>query len=92
MRRFDGGEIRGLAVRLKETIDDGAAAFARQVQRQAFSAERFAQLFQHFFGTGIAAVDLVDDDEAAQLAIAGEVHEAVRDRIHSGGGADDDRR
>ena len=38
----------------------------------------------------IAAVDLVDDDQAAQLALARELHQTLREGVQAGGRAHDD--
>ncbi len=85
------GEVGLRLAGREEAVDDAAAAVGRQVERQALAAERFAQLGQHLLGLRVLAVDLVDDDEAAQLAVAREFHHALRDRLDAVDGADDDR-
>src|SRR5262249_33712520 len=40
---------------------------------------------------GVAAIDLVDDDEPAQLALARELHHALREGIYAARGAHDQR-
>ena len=90
MRRLDRGEIRRAAVGLKEAVHHAVAAAGGQIQRQAFAATRFAQLLQHVGAVGVAAVDLVDDDEPAQLALARKLHEALRERVDAVDGTDDD--
>jgi hypothetical protein len=63
--RPDGGEIRGMRVGMEEAVDDLRATFRRQVQWQAFGAEHLPHLLQYLLRLRVAAVDLVDDDEAA---------------------------
>ena len=47
VRRLDRGEVRRLAARLEEAVDDRLAAVGRQVERQAGLAEGFADLLEH---------------------------------------------
>ncbi len=75
----------------EEAVDDAAAAVDGQIHRQALAAERFAQIREHLLGPGVLAVDLVHDDEAAQLAVAREFHHPLRDGLDAVDGADDDR-
>src|SRR5205823_1434894 len=90
MRRFDRGKIRRAAVGLKEAVHHGVAAAGGQIQRQAFAAAGLVQLREHVAAVGVAAVDLVDDDDPAQLALARELHEALRERVDAVHGTDHD--
>ena len=90
MRRIDRGEIRLAAVGLKEAVHHGVAAAGGQIQRQAFAAAGLVQLREHVAAVGVAAVDLVDDDDPAQLALARELHEALRERVDAVHGTDHD--
>src|SRR6185436_12943922 len=90
VRRLHGREIRRLAMRLEEAVHDGRAAFAREVERQAFGTEQLAHGAQRRFGMSVLAVDLVDDDQPAQPAVAGEFHESLADRVDGRAHADDD--
>ena len=86
VRRLDRGEVGGAPVRLKETIHHAIAAAGGQVERQALGPERLAQLLEHLRTARFAAVDLVDDYQTAQLALACELHEALRQGIHAAHG------
>ena len=68
-------------MRLEEAVHHGITAAGGQIQRQALGPERFAQLLQHVGAVRIAAVDLVDDDQAAQFALARKLHQPLRERI-----------
>ena len=81
VRRLDGREIRRLAARLVEAVDDRLAAVGRQVERQAGLAEGLADVGQHLLGARLAAVDLVDDDQPAQAARLREFHHALGHRL-----------
>ena len=74
-------EVGRAAARLKEAVDDLGAALGGQVERQAFAPELLAHLRERLLDVRLAAVDLVDDDEAAQLALLREIHHALRDRF-----------
>ena len=78
------------AVRLEEAVDHGIAAAGRQVERQAFRSEGLAQLLQHIRAVCVAAVDLVDHDQAAQFALARELHEALGEAVDAAGSAHHD--
>ncbi len=84
-------EVHRIAVRLEKAVGHRRAALCGQIQRQTLRPERIAHLLQHAGGIGVPTVDLVDDDEAAQLPLACEVHEALRDRVDGAGCAEDDR-
>ena len=82
----------GSPARLKEAVDDRLAAVGRQVERQAGPAEGFTDLLEHLGGARLAAVDLVDHDQAADAACLREVHHPVRHRLDAVDGAHDDHR
>ena len=75
MRFGDTGKISD-AARLEKTVDDGFAVIGRQIDRQAFRAERLAQLFDQC--AAISPIDFVDDDDARQAARLGVMHQAMR--------------
>ena len=91
MRGSDRIEVGLRRAGFEEAVDDAAATVDGKIHRQALAAERFAQLRQHLLGPGVLAVDLVHDDQPAQLAVAREFHHALRDRLDAVDGADDDR-
>ena len=91
VRGLHGGEIRRAPVRLEEAIDDAVAAGGGEIQRQALGAKRLAQILQHLLAVRVAAVDLVDDDQPAQPALAREFHQALREGVDAGRGAHDHR-
>jgi hypothetical protein len=76
---------------LEEAVDHAVATTCRQVERQAFRSKRLAQLLQHIRAVRVAAVDLVDDEEPAQLAFACKLHHALREGIYSARRAHDQR-
>ena len=88
VRGFGRAEVRRAAPRLEETIDDLGTALGRQVERQALAPEHLAHLGECLLDTRLAAVDLVDDHDAAQLAFLGEGHHPLGDRFHARDGAD----
>ena len=69
-------EIR-LARRIEKAIDDFLAAAGRQIDRQAFLAERALQVCEQTGQIDVLGVDLVDDDHAAQPAFARPLHHAL---------------
>ena len=87
VRRLDRGEVGRPSVRLEEAVHHRIPAPGRQVERQALAAKVLAQLLQHFRAVRILAVDLVDDDEAAQVALARELHETLGKGVHAARGA-----
>ena len=87
---FDRAEVRRAAPRLEETIDDFGATLSRKVQRQALATEHLAHLGECLFDPRLAAIDLVDDHDAAQFAFLGERHHPLGDRFHARNGADHD--
>ncbi len=89
---LDRRKVGRLALIMEKTVDDLRSAGGRQVDRQAFTAELLADLFQHRFDICLARVDLVDDDDPAQAAVAGGVHHALRHRFYAGNRAHDDGR
>ena len=78
----------GLPCGWKKQSTTPRPAFARQIQWQAFGAEGVSHWRSTSSGLRIPAVDLVDDDEAAEPAIVREVHQPLGDRVHAGRGAD----
>ena len=92
MRSRDRGEVRLRAARREKTVDHRSFRPGGQIERQAFTPEGLAQLGQHPLRSRIAAVDLVDDDQPAQPAIARELHHPLRHGLDAVDGADDDRR
>ncbi len=80
----------GLALIMEKAVDDLGAAAGRQVDRQALAAEMLADLFQHRLGIRVPRVDLVDDDDPAQAAVAGRVHHSLRHCLDAGDGAHHD--
>ncbi len=75
LMRFGYAGKVGHTFRFEETVDDRLAILRRQVDRQAFRSEFLAQLFDQ--GAAVAAVDLVDDDDARQTACLGVMHHAL---------------
>ncbi len=75
-----------------EAIHYLGAALGRQVDRQAFLAERGLYLRDQRFQVDALRVDLVDDDDAVALALRGPAHHAHRHGLDAGGGADHHRR
>ncbi len=88
----DVREIGGRAAGLKEAVDDLFAAIRRQIDGQAFGAEGVADLSGEVFQVHPLGIDLVDDDEAAQLAILCDRHHALGDPLYPRLGVDDHRR
>jgi len=76
----DGREIR-VARRVEKAIDHLFAVCGRQVDRQAFLAERGLDVGEQRRQVDVLRVDLVDDDEAAQPALARPLHHALRDHL-----------
>ena len=54
--------------------------------------ELLADLLERRLRIRLARVDLVDDDDAAEAAVAGRIHHALRHRLDAGDGAHDDGR
>ena len=90
VRRFDRAEIRRAAPRLEEAIDDLGAALGRQIERQTLAPEHLAHLGERLLDPRLAAIDLVDDHDAAQLAFLREFHHPLGDRFDARDGADHD--
>ncbi len=65
VRGFSRAEVRRAATRLREAIDDLGAALGRQIERQALASEHLAHLGERLLDPRLAAVDLVDDHDAA---------------------------
>ena len=83
-------EIR-LTARFEKAIDHRAAPLRGQIDWQALVAELVAQRFGDTFEVDAVVVDLVDDQDAAQVALFGAFHQPpgrVRDADHR---VDDDR-
>jgi hypothetical protein len=77
---------------LPEAVDDAAATVARQVEWQHFRTEGLAQVIEQGAELRARVVDLVDDDDAAQVACLGMLHHPVRPIADAGVGVDDDRK
>ena len=91
MRGFHRREIR-VAGGIEEAVDDALATVGRQIDRQAFLAERGLDPGQHCGQVDVLGVDLVDDDEAAQPALGRPLHHPRRDHLDAGLRVDHDRR
>ena len=76
---------------LPEAVGDALAALGRQVERQHFGAEGFAQVVEQGVEFGARVVDLVDDDHPAQVARLGVLHHPARAVADAGVGIDHDR-
>ena len=89
--RFGDRREVGLAVGVEEAVDDFRAATGRQVDRQDFLAECRAQVREYLWQIDVLGVDLVDDQQATQLAAPGPVHHARGDHLDAALRIDDDR-
>ena len=90
MRRLDRGKI-GLAGRIEKAVDDTLATFRRQIDRQALAAESRLNRRQQRRQIDILGIDLVDDDQSAQLALGRPFHHPRRDHLDARLGVDDHR-
>ena len=90
--RVGNGREIGFAIGIEEAVDDLLSAPGGQVDRQALLAERRLDCSQHLRQVDIFGVDLVDDDEAAQLALGRPIHHSRRDHLESRLRAYDNRR
>ncbi len=86
--RVDRGEV-GAALAVEEAVDDASAAVRGQVQRKAFTSERGLDRGQQA-GQVSGGVDLVDDEQAVELARGGVLHHAHCHRLDTGAGVDHD--
>ena len=77
VRVGDRREI-GFARGIEEAVDDALAAVGGQVDRQAFLAERRLDRAQNARQVDVLGVDLVDDDQPAQLALGRPFHHPRR--------------
>ena len=89
MGLLDAGEVGRGAAGLKETVHDPLAAVGGQVDGQALGAEGVADLRGEASEVNPLGVDLVDDDDPAQLALLGRGHHALSHALDAGLGADD---
>jgi hypothetical protein len=90
----DGAEIGvafGDLAAVTEAVDDALSVVGGQVEWQQLRAEGFAQVVQHARRVCVVVVDLVDDDDPAQVARLRVLHHAARAVFHAGIGVDDDR-
>ena len=78
-----------LAFRVAEAVYDPRAMIRRQVQGQALGTESLAQFLQSAGVVGTVVVDLVDDDDPAQVAGPGVLHHPSRAVGHAAVGIDD---
>ena len=83
MCRLDRREVR-FPFRVEEAIDDALAAARRQVDRQAFLSVGCLDRAEQGGKVDVLGVDLVDDDEAAQAALAGPLHHPRGDHLDAG--------
>ncbi len=88
---LDRREIR-LATRTEEAVGDRAAAGSGKIDRQALLAESLLNLAQQRRQIDVVAVDLVDDDDAAQPAPGGGLHHPHGHQFDAVLRVDDDRR
>jgi hypothetical protein len=91
VRLLDRGKIR-LAGRREEAVGDPGCASRREVQRQALLAERRLDLVEQPGKVDILGVDLVDDDQAVEPALARPLHEAAGHHLDAVLRVDHDRR
>ncbi len=77
VRRLHRGEI-GIAVGIEEAVHDVLASMRGEVDRQAFLAEHFLDPGEERLEVDVLRVDLVDEDHAVQVALAGRAHHARR--------------
>ena len=82
----------GLAAGIEKAVDDALATVGGQVDRQAFAAERRAHGSERRLRVDVVGIDLVDDDQPAQLARSAPRHHPRRDHFDAGAGADHDGR
>ena len=95
VRRLDRREVRlvpRLRRRVEEAVDDFGTACRRQVQRQAFLAERRLDLRHESGQIQPLRLDLVDDDHAAQLPLGRPLHHARGHHLDADLRVDHDRR
>ena len=72
------------AVWLKKTIRDAFAIRGRQIDRQAFRAERLSNFFDQFRKVDIFGIGLVDDYHFAESLRAGCTHHATSNFLDTG--------
>ena len=84
-----GAEI-AVTITVEEAVHHLAGAGVGQVQRQAFLAEGLLDLLQQARQVGFGGIDLVDDDDAVQIALRSILHQAHGHGFDALGGIDDD--
>ncbi len=92
VRRSDRREIGRFARGREQAVGDGLAVAGREVHGQALLAEYPPDFLEHLLQVDAARVDLVDDDEPAELALGGRRHHALRNELRAALGVDDDGR
>ena len=92
VRGRDRGEIRRFLRRREEAVGDRFAAPRWQVQRQALSAEALPDVGEHALEIRAARVDLVHDDQPAELALGRGRHDSLRHHLGAALRVHDDRR
>ncbi len=90
VRRLDRGEVGHRVGRLEEAVGDPLAAVGRQVQRQAFRAENGPDPAEDRLRVRLGGIDLVDDDEPAELLRRRLGHELLGDELDTVLCVDDD--
>ena len=88
---LDGGEIGCGIGGLEEAVGHGRAAVGGEVHGQAAPAEGIDDRRQHTLEIRIRRVDLVDDDQPAEIALGGGLHHPLGEQFHARLGADHDR-
>ena len=88
---LDGREIGCGIGRFEEAVGHGSAAIGREVDGQATPAKSLDDRRRHTFEVRIRRVDLVDDDQPAEIALGSGLHHPLREQLHSRLGADHDR-
>ncbi len=81
-----GGNTGKIAVSggVEKAVRHPGSAVGRQVDRQAFAAERLLNLLQQAGQVDVVGVDLVDDDHPALPAFGGALHHPLGDRLDPG--------
>ena len=90
VRFFHRAEI-GLARGREEAVRYPGAAAGRQVERQAFLAERLLDALEQVLQVDVVGIDLVDDDQAIESALRRPAEEAPGHHLDAVLRVDDDR-